>query len=339
MEIIDICPRASGSSRSPSVISGFDRNELGFSMNKSLRLQSVLMLLLYFFLFFLLVWAEAVPLEQIRQYAAENTDKIGDRVGFQENLVQVETLIWSAIAITAVIGFLIPWMISRRVLNPILSIQNTIREFTFGDPDARIQVHAVAELEALANELNGMMELQKQEHERLLSLNRMLSAISACRHVMIHESNENQLTHKICRFLVNIGAYRIAWIGYTEDDAIGTVTPAALSGYQNISLNTLPESRAEKTGSPAARAIRNKHSAIINDIFGEPLFTPLQAEATLHGYASVIALPLSVNQRILGALTLYAEKSAAFGTEEVRLMTELADDLAHGINAIRNAGK
>ncbi len=42
---------------------------------------------------------------------------------------------------------------------------------------------------------------------------------------------------------------------------------------------------------------------------------------------------------ILGALTLYAEKSGAFGTEEVRLLTELADDLAYGINAIRYSGQ
>ena len=192
---------------------------------------------------------------------------------------------------------------------------------------------------ALTNELNGMMDHQKQAHERLLSLNRTLSAISACRRVMIHEADEKQLIHKICQILVNIGACRVAWIGYTEDDAEGTVTPAALAGYQEGYPHAAPESWTETACSPAARAIRNRHPAIISDVFGDPQFVPLQAEAARQGYASILALPISANQRILGALSLYAEKSTAFGTEAVRLLTELADDLAYGINAIRNSGQ
>lgn len=309
-------------------------------MKKSLRFQSVMMLLLYISLLLSLLWAAAVPLEQIQQYTSENTGKIGDRIAFLENLVQVQTLIWSAIAFTAVIGFVIPWMISHWTLNPILFIRNTIRQVRLGDLEARIQVYAGKELEALANELNRLFDNWKQEQERLLSLNRKLSAICACRHVMIHETEEKQLNQKICRILVDIGAYRIAWIGYAEDDAHGTVTTAALAGYQSESMAAaVPAPSAETACNPAARAVRNKHSAIINDIFGDSQFAPLQAEATRHGYASIIALPLSANRRILGALTLYAEKPDAFGAEEVGLMTELADDLACGINAIRNSGK
>jgi methyl-accepting chemotaxis protein len=299
-----------------------------------------LIVLPHFFLLLLLMWAASVPMEQINYFSADSQAMIKtDPVVFQENLNQIETLIWSAIALTAVIGFAVPWTISRRVLKPILSIRNTIRLFGRGDLENRIQVHAGMELEALANELNAMMEHRKQEKERLLGLNRTLSAISACRHAMIHEVDEKQLNQKICQVLVEIGAYRMAWIGYLEDDAHGAVTPAAIAGYQSGGLNAFRESWTEKTNSPSVRATRNRHAAIINDIFADSQFAPLQAEATRHGYASVIALPLSANRRILGAITLYAEKPDAFGTEEVRLMTELADDLAYGINAIRNSGQ
>ena len=304
-------------------------------MKNSLRFLSVLMIMLHIFLLLLLLWTAAVPLEQMQQYAADNIGEIGNRVAFQGNLVQFQTLIWSAIVFTAVIGFVIPWMIYRWVQNPILSIRNTICQASRGDLDARIQVHSGKEFEALANELNRMMELQKQEQERLLGINRTLSAISTCRHVLIQETDEKQLIQEICRILVDIGAYRMAWIGYAEDDARRTVTPAALAGYQNGSLNTVSASLADMAFSQAARAIRNRHSAIISDVFGDPLLSPLRAEATRHGYASIIALPLSVNQHTLGVLALYAEKPDAFGTEEVRLFTELADDLAYDINTIR----
>ncbi len=308
-------------------------------MKKSLRFLSVLMILLHIFLLLLLLWAAAVPLEQIQQYAADNIGEIGDRVAFQGNLVQVETLIWSAIVFTAVIGFVLPWMISRRVQNPILSIRNTIRQVCRGDLEARVQVQAGKEFDAMANELNRMIELRNQEQERLLDLTRTLSAVSACRHEMIQQTDEKRLVQVCCRILVDIGAYRMAWIGYAEDDAHGTVTPAALAGYQNGNLNTVSGSWAETACGTAVRAIRNRHSAIINNVFNDPLLAPSQAEATRHGYASIIALPLLTMHHVLGAITLYAGKPNAFGAEEVRLLTELADDLADGINAIRDTGK
>ena len=304
-----------------------------------LRSRFYLIILPHVFLLLLLLWATSVPLEQLYHYSADSQGRItADQVDFQENLDQVQTLIWSAIIFTAVIGFVIPWIISRLVLNPILSIRDTIRQISRGDSDARVQVHSGKEFEALANELNRMMEHQKQEQERLLGLNRTLSAISTCRQVMIREIDEKRLIQKFCRILVDIGAYRMAWIGYTEDGAPGTVTPAAQAGYQNGNLIAVSSSWAETAVSPAARAIRNRHSAIVSDVFGDPLFAPLQAEATRHEYASIIALPLSANHQILGALTLYAEKPDAFGTEEARLLTELADDIAYGINAIRYTG-
>jgi nitrate/nitrite-specific signal transduction histidine kinase len=308
-------------------------------MKKSLRFVSALMILLHLFLLLLLLWTATVPLEQIHQYAADRPGETGHGIDFQENLVQIESLIRGMAAYTALLGFIMPWLISRQVLSPLLSIRNTLLQVNRGDLGTRVQVHAGKEFEALANELNRLVEHQKQDQERLMGLNRTLSAISACRHKMIRETDEKLLIQESCRILVDIGKYRMAWIGYAGEDARGAVTLAALAGYQNGDLNTGCEFWTETAFSPTSRAIRNRHSAIISDIFGDPLFAPLQADATRHGFASIIALPLSVNQQILGALTLHAGKPDAFETDEVRLLTELADDLAGGIHAIRYADK
>jgi nitrate/nitrite-specific signal transduction histidine kinase len=293
------------------------------------------------FLLLLLMWAASVPLAQINYFSADIQNMIKtDPVALQENLNQIEILIWSAIALTAVIGFAIPWTISRRFLKPILSIRNAIPQIGRGDLENKIQIHAGKELESLADELNGMMEHLKQEQERLFGRNRTLSAISACRHVMIHETDEKQLNQKICQILVDTGAFRIAWIGYADDGAHGNVTQAAMAGYKSENTDAaVPAPLAETAFSPPARAIRNRHAAIISDIFADSQYAPLQADATRQGYASIIALPLSANRQMIGAITLYSEKPDAFGTEEVRIMMELADDLAYGINAIRNSGQ
>jgi GAF domain-containing protein len=58
----------------------------------------------------------------------------------------------------------------------------------------------------------------------------------------------------------------------------------------------------------------------------------LWREAALaHGFQSSIALPLKQSSGAGGALTLYARERDAFTEEEVRLLEELADDLAFGI--------
>jgi HAMP domain-containing protein len=304
-------------------------------MKNSLRLQSTLMLILHIFLFFLLLWTVTVPLDQLHPNADDQTGESGDRFAFQVNLSQSETLIWSAAAVTALLGVVIPWLISRRVLNPIFSIRDTIRQVIRGDMEARVQVRAGKEFEALAFEFNRMTDFQKQDKERLTGFNRTLSAICACRHEMIRETDEKRLIQKCCQILADTGEYRIAWIGYADESASGTLTPAARAGYPNESLNMVSESWTGTAFSPATRAIRNRRSAIVRDIFDDPLLASLQEEAARHGFASIISLPLSVEQRTIGALTLHAGKPDAFGTEEIRLLTELADDLACCMHAIR----
>ena len=58
-------------------------------------------------------------------------------------------------------------------------------------------------------------------------------------------------------------------------------------------------------------------------------------EALLRGYASATALPILVNDQVLGALSIYAKEMDAFDSEEMQLLTELSNDLAYGIQALR----
>ena len=58
-------------------------------------------------------------------------------------------------------------------------------------------------------------------------------------------------------------------------------------------------------------------------------------EALKRGYRSNISLPLISDGKPFGALTLYAEQSSAFDERAVELFTELADNLAYGVTALR----
>lgn len=53
-----------------------------------------------------------------------------------------------------------------------------------------------------------------------------------------------------------------------------------------------------------------------------------------HPWQTAVALPLRIDKRILGSLTLYTEAVDAFDEEETALLTEVADELAFGIETL-----
>jgi GAF domain-containing protein len=86
---------------------------------------------------------------------------------------------------------------------------------------------------------------------------------------------------------------------------------------------------------PTGRAIRSGKPSIARNIPTDPNFAPWSAEALKRGYSSSIALPLISNGQTFGALNIYSTSPDAFTKDEVYLLTELADDLAYGIIAVR----
>jgi len=55
------------------------------------------------------------------------------------------------------------------------------------------------------------------------------------------------------------------------------------------------------------------------------------------GFTSVAAFPLITGKDLCGVLTLYSQRENAFNTDEMALLTELAEDLTYGIEALRTA--
>ena len=74
---------------------------------------------------------------------------------------------------------------------------------------------------------------------------------------------------------------------------------------------------------------------INRDFATNPRVVTWRGEALKRGYASNIALPLRQSDRTFGALTIYAPEPDAFDGEEVKLLTELADDIGYGVIALR----
>ena len=175
-------------------------------------------------------------------------------------------------------------------------------------------------------------------NKELRRLNRALHALSACNQALAQAGSEQELLDEICDIIVRVGGYRMAGIAYAEQDEEKTVRPMANAGHGSGYLDTIrlkwsdtPEGRG-----PAGSAIRENRICVIADTANDPQFTLWREAALQRGYAAVIALPLRVAGAAFGVLAIYSEQAGSFESSEVELLTEMANNLAYGITAIRS---
>lgn len=188
--------------------------------------------------------------------------------------------------------------------------------------------------------VGGMIDVsaQRTAESELFRLNRALQMLSACNERLIRSSDENTLLGDICSICVDRGGYRMAWVGYTHDDAARTIKPMANHGDidylrgVNISWSDdLPTGRG-----PAGCCVREMRPVVIENVALDPSFAPWMSAALKHGYHCVICLPLRDNGRVFGLLGLYAGEPRQISDDELKLLQEMADDLAFGILTIRS---
>jgi PAS domain S-box-containing protein len=177
---------------------------------------------------------------------------------------------------------------------------------------------------------------RKRTEAELRRLNRALRTISECNRALVRVLEESSLLREICRILVEDGGYRLAWVGYPELDESKTVRPVAWAGVESY-LQSVRVSWAddEHGRGPAGTTIRTGQPSIIRDIGTDAAFAPWREQACQHGFASCIGLPLVSGSQPFGVLCLYADVADAFDEAEVKLLEELANDLAYGIQSLR----
>ncbi|MCX6690637.1 MAG: PAS domain S-box protein, partial [Methanoregula sp.] len=184
--------------------------------------------------------------------------------------------------------------------------------------------------------LRNLTERKRVETE-LARVNRALRMLSDFNQALIHITDEALLMNEICRLAVEVGGYRMAWIGFAEQDEAKTVRPVAHAGFESgyIESANISWADSERGRGPGGTAIRTGQMSMARNISVDPAFAPWRADAILRGYQSVIVLPLTGEGRTFGALAIYASEVDAFDSEEVEILKELVDDLSFGITSLR----
>lgn len=178
---------------------------------------------------------------------------------------------------------------------------------------------------------------QRAEAAEFNAVNRALRVLSASIRAVAQSTEEFGLLQTVCQLLIDLGEYHLAWVGYAQEDEGKTVQPVAYAGYEAGYLQKaiITWANTERGQGPTGRAIRSGQATISQNILTDPNLAPWREEAVKRGYQSSLAVPLREREQVFGALNLYSTRADAFDTEEVQLLTELADNVSYGIFSLR----
>ncbi len=172
----------------------------------------------------------------------------------------------------------------------------------------------------------------------LQRLNRTHRTLSAAGAAVVRATTEKELLDDMCRVAVEMGGYRLAWIGFVEQDENKTVRPVACAGEhpEFVEAANITWADAARGRGPTGTAVRTGEVQVNQNVATNPALAPWRVEMLRYDLKSSIALPLKNRLEVFGTLTFYSGEPDAFGPEEVVLLEQLAADLAYGICALRD---
>jgi diguanylate cyclase (GGDEF)-like protein len=160
-------------------------------------------------------------------------------------------------------------------------------------------------------EKTGALEAQQRRIERL---NRTLETLSAVNALIVRVSERDDLVAEACRIAVERGGFGFAAIRLFDHERV----VSSGEGSKEPKLEQFPVPPTE---------------AVCNDLEATP-DAPGRDAALRRGFRAYAVLPLVFSGSPAGALLLYARNKDVFDEEEMRLLHELAGDIAFALHHV-----
>jgi PAS domain S-box-containing protein/putative nucleotidyltransferase with HDIG domain len=178
---------------------------------------------------------------------------------------------------------------------------------------------------------------RKRADQSLQRVNRALKTLSECNQALVRFDDELALFHEVCRIIVYVGGYRLAWVISHVD---GSSEPPVLVSQVHADApftDLIPVAGADDTSGrhPCQRALRERVPQTVPDVRTDADFASWRDDALRRGVVSLASLPLMDRGEAIGVLSIGAAETGVFDAEEMDLLVKLAADLAHGITTVR----
>lgn len=179
-----------------------------------------------------------------------------------------------------------------------------------------------------------LMQVGESSCQSNYTIEMLVQALQAA--VQIKE--EKTLLHEICRIIVEVGEYKLAWVGHVEADGMRSICPIAYWGEEEGFLTSIKVTWADNPNGygPIGVALRRRHPVIVHNIQQECSSEAWRIGAIERGYQSAIALPVFIDELPAAVLVVYAGQADAFDQETGMLLLCLAENLGHALFSLRN---
>jgi diguanylate cyclase (GGDEF)-like protein/PAS domain S-box-containing protein len=173
------------------------------------------------------------------------------------------------------------------------------------------------------------LALQRSNHVRT-----MLGAVNGA---ILRVKEQKLLLEECCRIAVEEGGLLLASIVLVDRE--GAVECAASHGSDDELVERLTHATIERaTPSLLASAVADRQPHVSNDL-GADLDETLAHDLARSGGEALGAFPLIADGRALGVVVLVSDQSDFFDGEEVRLLSELADNVAFALDHLEKSAR
>ena len=179
---------------------------------------------------------------------------------------------------------------------------------------------------------------KKTQLDKIARLTRVYAVLSGINSAIVHTRDRNTLFQEACRIAVEVGRFPFAWLGVVDWKAM-EVSPAAWQGLEQELFRfiqprlSLTKESSQGRLSKIARVVLDQTSWVSNDVNNDPS-AMLRDAMSAHGIQAVAILPLLVHGKTAAVLALHAAETGFFDGEEMKLLQELAGDIAFAIEYI-----
>lgn len=184
-----------------------------------------------------------------------------------------------------------------------------------------------------------MMDIteRKQREEQLARTTRALDILHSQDKLLTRALTEMELLQGSCANIVDDKIYQFAWVGLVDQNDPRHLHVVAYTGSDSRFVEGLRNMRIHINDNDClpCRAIREKRPYMIQRLEEYQSSDELVLQALVHNYASWVSLPLSSEAGVLGSLNIYSRDADIFDDAELKLLAEIASNLAFGVFARR----
>jgi diguanylate cyclase (GGDEF)-like protein/PAS domain S-box-containing protein len=166
----------------------------------------------------------------------------------------------------------------------------------------------------------------KDAQARSEIFNRLYTVLSHTNKAIAGASSRHMMFTDICNIAVRYGGFKMSWIGLVNHKII---KPQVHAGDESGYLQTM-EVRVDDSAlarGPVGQAAKLNRVRCVNNTKLDPDFAPWSEAAEQRGYEALAAVPLSINNKVVGIYAIYSELPDAFDDKMLSLLASLGRDI------------